>query len=69
MNPVIRIGVKASAGPRRLFGTATKREVNLEDATILSLENCIVGSTGVAERNEFQTLQQVAGRQLALQLV
>jgi hypothetical protein len=40
----------------------------LEDATILRLENCIVGSTGMAERNQSHTLQQMARGQLPVQL-
>ena len=52
-----------------LFRLATQGEMHLENTTILRLENCIVGGTGVAEWNEFQTLQQMAGGQLALQFI
>ena len=67
-NPFIRIRVNVSSRQRTLFGAVTKSEVHLNDTTISSLENHIVGSTGMAERNEFQTLQRMAGRQLASQL-
>jgi hypothetical protein len=69
LNPLIRILVNASARQRRSLSALTKREVNLKDTTILGLEQCIVRSTGMAKWTQFQPVQQMARRQLALQLL
>jgi hypothetical protein len=68
-NPIRQARINPISGPGRLLGASAPREMDLNNAAVLHLEERIVGSARMSESRQSNTMQTMAGREFDFQLM